>query len=194
MTRLLLLLVLLAAACTPTTTTDSTSSAAPTNTVDTEPIPTQEGGDATVVGDPGSASGLGNTLRLEGEGFVAAANGGNVALSFSGEGYYGCENSNTYALRPATGGLPQLTIILPMDITPGTYTVGDRNITASVVTADNAVYAGVLNGILVLEEVATAANQRVKGSFDVDLSNGTNSINTQGLFDFTTSSATEFCS
>jgi hypothetical protein len=193
MKRLLLLLVLLMAACSPTTT-NNTSSTAPTSTIDSEPIPTQEGGDATIVGDPGSSSGLGNPLRLAGEGFVAAANGGDVALSFNGTGYYACENGNTYALRPASGGLPQLTIILPMDITPGTYTIGDRNITVSVVTADNQVYAGVLNGILVLEEVATAANQRVKGSLDVDLSNGTNSINAQALFDFTTTSTTVFCS
>ncbi|MDQ7025266.1 MAG: hypothetical protein Q9P44_06865 [Anaerolineae bacterium] len=193
---MLLMTLVLVAACSPTTSsTDSPSTTAPNNaptsTVDTEPIPTREGGDAQITGDPGS--GFGFDLSVDGDGFVAVASGDNVALEFDGEGFFACENSNTYAIRPSTGALPLLTIIVPADITVGTYTIGDRNIMASVVTADNAVYAGIINGILVLDAVATESGQRVTGNFDVDVSNGSNTINARGEFDFMTTSDTVFC-
>lgn len=193
---ILMLTVLLVAACNPTTSTDSPSTTIPTNaptsTIDTEPIPTREGADDTeITGDPGS--GFGNESASDDEGFVAVVSGGNVALEFDGEGFYGCENSNTYAIRPSTGALPLLTIIVPADITVGTYTIGDRNIMAMVATADNAVYAGIIDGILILEAVATEVGQRVTGNFDVDVSNGSNTINARGEFNFTTTPDTVFC-
>ena len=136
---LMILVAILAACSTPPANTPN-----PTATVSGESAPTQEGG-IDVSGDPGAGFGFGD--MLEGEGFAAVVTGDNVALEFNDAGYYGCENGNTYAIRPANGSLPQLTIIVPADIAPGNYTLGDRNITAMIATADNQVYAGILDGI-----------------------------------------------
>lgn len=185
---LILMLLVLAACSTPPANTTN-----PTGNPNGEGVPTQEGGTGVdVSGDPGSGFGFGD--MLEGEGFAAVVSGNNVALEFDDVGYYGCENGNTYAIRPANGSLPQLTIIVPADITPGTYTLGDRNVTATVATADNQVYAGILDGILVIDSIATAANQQVKGSFDFSATNGSNSVSAQGEFDFMPASDTVFCS
>ena len=188
MKQILVLMILgaiLAACSTPPANTVN-----PTATTSGESAPTQEGG-IDVSGDPGSGFGFGD--MLEGEGFAAVVSGDNVALEFHGMGYYGCENGNTYAIRPASGGLPQLTIIVPSDIAPGNYTLGDRNITATIATADNQVYAGILDGILVIDSIATAAGQQVKGSFDFSATNGSNSVTAQGEFDFMPASDTVFC-
>jgi hypothetical protein len=182
---LMTLILALAACSTPPANTTN-----PTAVPNGESAPTQEGG-IDVSGDPGTGFGFGD--MLEGEGFAAVVSGDNVALEFNDAGYYGCENGNTYAIRPANGNLPQLTIIVPADIAPGNYTLGDRNITAMVVTADNQVYAGILDGILVLDSIATAANQQVKGSFDFSATNGSNTVLAQGEFDFMPASATVFC-
>ena len=190
MKQLLILMILigiLTACSTPPANTTN-----PTATVSGESAPTQEGGTGIEVsGDPGSGFGFGD--MLEGEGFAAVVSGNNVALEFDDAGYYGCENGNTYAIRPASGGLPQLTIIVPADIAPGNYTLGDRNITATIATADNQVYAGILDGILVIDSIATAAGQQVKGSFDFSATNGSNSVTAQGEFDFMPASDTVFC-
>ena len=187
---MLIILLFLFAACSPTHTTSPTS--APTNSTDGEAIPTREGDSgADISGDPGSGFGFGD--MLEGEGFAAVVSGDGVALEFNDVGYFGCENGDTYAIRPSEGGLPQLTILLPADISPGTYTLGDRNITAMVVTADNQAYAGILDGILVIDSVAGTVGEQVKGSFDFSATNGTNTVNAQGVFDFTTPSGTGFC-
>src|SRR5262245_5539105 len=92
---LMIALLILAACSTPPANTTN-----PTATVSSESVPTQEGGTgADVSGDPGSGFGFGN--MLEGEGFAAVVSGNNVALEFNDAGYYGCENGNTYAIRPA---------------------------------------------------------------------------------------------
>jgi hypothetical protein len=183
---LMTMLLVLAACSTPPANTTN-----PTAVTNGESAPTQEGG-IDVSGDPGTGFGFGD--MLEGEGFAAVVSGDNVALEFHGTGYYGCENGNTYAIRPSSGGLPQLTIIVPADIAAGTYTLGDRNITAMIATADNQVYAGILDGILVLDGIATAAGQQVKGSFDFSATNGSNTVAAQGVFDFMPASDTVFCS
>ena len=185
---LMILLLVLAACSTPPANTTN-----PTATMNGESVPTQEGGTGVdISGDPGSGFGFGD--MLEGEGFAAVVSGDNIALEFDDTGYYGCENGNTYAIRPTNGSLPQLTIIVPADVAPGTYTLGDRNVTATVVTADNQVYAGILDGFLVIDSIATAAGQQVKGSFVFSATNGSNTVSAQGEFDFMPASDTVFCS
>jgi hypothetical protein len=192
---LIIIMMLIMSACTSTTSTNtSTNTPAPNNNTNSggEPTPTREGDSgADITGDPGSGFGFG--ALLQGDGFAALAEGSGINLEFNDAGSYGCENGNTYALRPATGEFPQLTIILPTDITSGTFTVGDDNISASLATAENSVYAGIIAGILVLENVPASSAERITGNFDVDLSNGSNTVNVRGEFDFVIGEDTVFC-
>ncbi len=173
-------------AATPTATPDSTQ---PTTT---EPTPTAEGDTSSVTGDPGS--GFAMEGGLQGTGFQAVIDGA-VQATMSGQGYYACENS-MYVIRPLPDGLQQVTLILPANIVPGVYRLvdmGGSGPAATVSFSDGQVYAGRVDGVLVLNSVASAPDQNVSGSFDFTASNGAGEVSARGEFDFTSQSGVLYC-
>lgn len=196
---LLLLIVLLPilTACDDLDTVLSPTRTPVDSPTDAVPTPTREGAtpapnpQPTIFSDPADGFGIPDesTAAFEAELFGA------VERTLSGPGYLGCENGQ-YALRPSDEGLEQVTITLPPDITPGNYdigTIGSADVSGIVSLADNRVFANRVDGLLILEAMATGGGQAVRGSFDFSASNGAQTINARGEFDFTSDPNAAYC-
>lgn len=184
------LLVLVIIGCTPVETPTAAPGNTPSGTTN-EPTPTAEGV-SDVTGDPGS--GFGIETGLQGSGFEAVIDGA-MQATMTGPGYYACENS-MYVIRPLPDGLQQVTLILPANIVPGVYRLvdmGGSGPAATVSFSDGQVYAGRVNGVLVLNSVATGAGQSVSGNFDFTASNGAGEVSARGEFDFTSQEGVLYC-
>ncbi len=186
----ILIIIALLGACAPTTTTDTTGN--------NEPVPTREGAsadDIEVSGDPGSGFGLGDA-GADG-GFIAELSGASNE-SLSGRGVINCEN-NVYVIRPALDMFPQVSLILPTGATPDNYTLANNQgdgsaASASVFFADGRVFAANVNGIVIINNLATQAGQPVSGSFDFSASSGSQTIDARGEFDFISGEDAIYCS
>ena len=145
-------LVLLVSACT------TGGSDAPANN---EPVPTREGVDA------GSGSIEGDVF--DGSGFFAVLEGAE-SLVVEDEGTINCENGG-YVIRPAINTFPQISLILPVNSGAGNYPLvnnsGDGSVaTATVFFNDGRVFASAIDGILIVNSLASSAGQVVSGTFD----------------------------
>lgn len=186
-------LLLILAACSPAEPTP-----APTSTSrGSIATPTREGAlsapndSGEVQGDPGSGFGFETTFA---GGFEAIVAGGRSAV-MDGNGYFACENDQ-YVIRPSDDGLQQVTLIVNPGVRPGTHQLGNQGASAAsamVAFDDGAVYAGDVQGLLVLNNIAAAPEQRVRGSFDFRASNGTDTVNVAGEFDFMSASRVRYC-
>ncbi len=202
---LLLIAVLVAACDTGTTDSGGGNTAAPDGaspTPEGAAQPTSEPGiilpgegEMTLIGDP--PGGSNPDTSTQGRGFVAQLSG----PAFSGEiveaGYIGCENDR-YVIRSSNENFPQVTLILPPDVTPGTYSFGDMSrdpaaASASVTLADNQVFAGSVIGTLILNTVASAPGEVVSGSYDFSASNGESNLSVEGSMEFRAAEGTVFC-
>lgn len=189
---LILLLILLITACTPTTGTPAN------NNSGGAPTPTREGDDnggIEVSGDPGSGFGLGDAP--EGTGFVAQLDGAET-LDVRGAGTINCENG-VYVIRADMSSFPQISLILPSGASPETFTLANNTGDGSVASAnvffeDGRVFAATVEGILIINDLATSPNQPVRGSFDFSASSGAQMINARGEFDFMSGENAVYCS
>lgn len=195
MHKLLLLTLLIVAACTPTDTTLPTQAVLPDgNTAGSSvPTPTREGASEAVVGDAGSGFGFENSADAP---FYATISGA-IDAQIGGEGYIACENGR-YTVRTSPQGLEQVTLILPPQPATGTYNLRDNSsdtasVSATVSFDDGAVYAGNIDGILILDTVATANGEGISGTFDFSASNGAGSIMVRGELDFSATADATFC-
>lgn len=193
----LLLLIVSLVACAPvaTDTPDLTD-----NPTDNHPTPTREGdvsnddGDIEVSGDPGSGFGLGDASA---EGAFTAEITGAEEVSISETGVINCEN-NVYVIRPSLDSFPQISLILPQGASPGNFNLvnntGDGTVaTASLFFEDGRVFAVAVEGILIVNDLATQAGQSVSGSFDFSASSGAETINVRGEFDFVSGEDAIYC-
>lgn len=205
----LLLLVLLLAACDAGTTGSGGDVASRTPAVGGAASPTPEGGAAPtsdgsiilpgdgeedVVGDPED----GFETGTQGMGFLALVTGSAFNGEIAGDGYFACEN-NRYAIRSDSSNFPQVTLILPADVTPGTYSFGDMDtdpdvVAAMIVLEDNSVFAGSVLGTLILNTVADTPGEIVSGSYDFTASNGQSTLAAEGSFEFRSSEGVTYCS
>ena len=191
---LLFVLIFVAACGTTSETTDTPpdNNPAPTQeTGDEFPTPTREGDDGLTVpteegiqGDPGS--GFGFDTEFDG-GFLANINGTEVI----GEGAYNCE-SGFYIIQIRENASPQVTLRLRANLQPGTYNFGSGDILASLNT--NGQVANAETGVIVINNLAVAPDQQVRGSFafTATLFNAVNDVS--GEFDFTSSAEATYCS
>lgn len=193
--RILSMLILLLAlvACTPTTGSP---------TADTIPTPTREGSVITgeTNGDNGSVTGdLGigfGVSELPNTPFAALVTGAE-AISISGDGAFGCENG-LYVIRSSASDFPQVSLILPSNASTGEFALstnqGDgATASASLFFADGRVFAGGVDGLLVIESLATAPTQQIIGSFVFTANNGGAEVEVQGQFSFIALPTTVFC-
>ncbi|MGJ3238846.1 MAG: hypothetical protein ACFE0Q_09090 [Anaerolineae bacterium] len=178
-------------ACVPTTTTVIDD--------DDEPIPTREGviegGEDSITGDPGSGFGLDDENLVEG--FVAELNG-TQAVTVAGEGTLTCENG-VPVIRASIDDFPQVAIILTSGATPGNYTLQDNPgdgsaASATVFLEDGRAFANEVEGLAVINDLATETGQPVIGSFDFSASSGTETISARGEFNFSADADSTFCS
>jgi len=181
---LIFLTLIAIASCTPSDTVNNSDSA---------PIPTREG-DIEVSGDPGSGFGLGDASNDSG--FVAEMSGAETE-TLSGAGTINCENS-VYVIRPSLDSFPQISLILPGNATPGTFTPvnnpGDGSAaSASVFFEDGRVFATGIEGILIVNDLATAPGQAVSGNFDFSARSNSESISVRGEFDFISTEDAVYC-
>ncbi|MEO1288613.1 MAG: hypothetical protein AAFV93_12660 [Chloroflexota bacterium] len=191
MMRLIVTLLLIAlSACAPTTSSPTSDN------TNTDPIPTREGVDNSdeVTGDPGSGFGLGDAGSEAG--FTADLSGA-ITATLANAGTINCEN-NGYVIRGSLDSFPQISLILPIGASPDTFTLSDNTGDGSVATAtvflqDGSVYASNVEGILIVNDLATEAGQAVKGSFDFSASSSNNRINARGEFDFISSENAVYC-
>jgi len=165
--------------------------------------PTSDGGDiiqpgtgeGAVNGDPQSGDDF-QTGTL-GSGFIADVSGPAFNGRIEGEGYFACENDR-YVIRRSDSGLEQVTLILPPDVTPGTYSFGDMSQfpdspSAMVTLEDNRVFAGSVIGTLILNTVADAPNEIVSGSYEFNASNGQSNLSVEGSFEFRSAEDVAYC-
>jgi hypothetical protein len=192
-------LLTIISACTPLA--ESTLEASPVATIDSLPTPSREGqvsgNTDEIVGDPGSGFGLNVLGENQSEnGFVAQTEGA-VRISITGIGSINCENA-VYVIRPNLNTFPQVSLILPQSARPTNYTLventGDGTVaSASLFLADGSVFAEAVEGLLIINELASAANQAVKGSFDFTASNGLSQVAVRGTFDFISAADADYC-
>ena len=196
---LILLLMLAITACAPTTTEPSNPTSIPNNNdTNNAPTPTREGDDSNdieVSSDPGSGFGLGDDS--DSTGFTAQLDGAET-LDVSGAGTINCENG-VYVIRANMSSFPQLSLILPSGASPETFNLannmGDGSVaSASVFFEDGRVFAASVDGILIINDLATSPNQTVRGSFDFSASSGSQTINARGEFDFVSGDDAVYCS
>lgn len=163
--------------------------------------PTSEGsiilpgeGEISVTGDPQN----GFETGTQGFGFRAQVTGNVFNDEIAGDGYFACENDR-YVIRSDGSNLPQVTLILPADVAPGTYSFGDMDtdpevVAAMIVLEDNSVFAGSVLGTLILNTVADAPGEVVSGSYDFTASNGQSTLAAEGSFEFRSSEGVTYCS
>lgn len=208
---LLLSVISLLVACVPVTSTPISSTGgdvAPSPTregaenIDSEPIPTREGventesdnSEATPV-DSGSSFGLNEASQ--GTGFTADIDGAET-LTINENGTINCEN-NVYVIRGALDTFPQVSLILPDNASLGNFNLvnnpGDGSAaSATVFFQDGRAFASSVDGILIIEALATQAGQAVTGSFDFSAGSGSQTINVRGEFNFISGDNSVYCS
>lgn len=145
-------------------------------------------------------------------GFTAQLSGAEEK-SITGPGFYQCTEPTEAEIGDTTTTLPgyqeiaaearafdSVQFLLPRNIGPGEYTLntmgtlrpGD-DFVAIAITDPAVMYGNIISGTLTLEQLPAAAGDTVKGSFTFSASNGSEIINVEGAFEFTTSAATAFC-
>lgn len=202
---LIVMLIGLLAACAPTetdsptvaVTSDEPVAATPTRENDAEAasvsIPTANS-DNSLQGDPGSDAGF--QVAAAQDGFQFSLFGATTAEDI-GAGVLNCENGQM-VIRATNGDFPQITLILPQGSGTGEFTLHDHSLTgdsasASVFLADGSVFAADVEGILIVDALADAIAEEVRGSFDFSASSGTSLINARGEFDFVADAQDSFC-
>ena len=184
---MIMLILIVIASCTPSDTVN--------NNTDSGATPTREGdSDIEVSGDPGSGFGLSD--ESDDGGFVAELSGAETE-TLSGAGIINCENS-VYVIRPSLDSFPQISLILPRDAGTGSFNLvnnpGDGSAaSATVFFDDGRVFAIGVDGILIVDAIATEAGQAVQGSFDFSASSGSEIIDARGEFDFISGEDTIYC-
>jgi hypothetical protein len=187
---IILLLITLLAACTASPNTSPTSAVA---------TPTREGsviseatGEANdVIGDPGIGFGISDLPNAP----FAALVTGDVEITVTGDGSYGCENG-TYVIRSSAGDFPQISLILPIGNSTGQFELGNndgQNASASLFLADGRAFAGGIEGLLIVNSIATAPTQLVTGNFVFEATNGGDNVEVSGQFNFMAGVDTVFC-
>lgn len=187
---IILLCMMILAACTPSPNTSPTS-ALPTPSREGSVIEavTEESNDIT--GDPGSGFGVDELPNTP----FAALVTGDVEISVTGDGAFACENG-VYVIRSSVGDLPQISLILPANASTGQFELHNNdgvNASASLFLADGSVFAGGIDGLLIINSIATAPTQLVEGNFVFEANNGGDNVEVQGQFSFMAGVNTVFC-
>lgn len=196
---ILAMITLLIGACAPTEPETNTGSGTGNDT-SVLPTPTREGdtsGDTEITGDPGSGFGLGDETSNDATNNFSGTISGAVTSTFSGAGAINCEN-DVYVIRADMANFPQISLILPSNPETGALILGDNlgdgsTPSATVFFADASVYASNVQGVVVIDNLATAPNQQVSGNFDFSASNGVGVINVRGEFDFISGEDAIYC-
>lgn len=208
----LLALIWLLVACSPTTSTEDANdisdnsgselnltsipvTIAPTTENNSDPIPTREGVTTDVSSDSGSGFGLDDAVP-QGSGFTAEIDGAET-LTVSGIGVINCEN-NVYVIRASLDSFPQISLILPGNASPGNFTLvnnpGDGSAaSATVFFEDGRVFATAIDGILIINALATEPGQAVSGNFDFSARSSSQTINASGEFEFVSGEDAVYC-
>lgn len=153
-------------------------------------------GEGDITGDPQGGGDF--QTGTQGRGFEAQISGFEFTGVMNGDGYFACENNDRYVIRTSDSGLEQVTLILPPDVTPGTYSFGDMSQfpdtpSAMVTLEDNSVFAGSVIGSLILNTVADAPNELISGSYDFIASNGESNLSVEGSFEFRSAEGVAYC-
>jgi hypothetical protein len=189
----ILLLLLFLVACTPPQS--NPANGLPTPTREGSVISDDTGGDnGSVIGDPGIGFGVD---ELPNTPFAALVTGA-VEITVTGDGSYGCENG-VYVIRSSASDFPQISLILQREPAEGsTYELGTNqgdgsNNSATLFLEDGRAYAAGVDGLLIIDSLATAPTGLVTGSFDFTANNGSGEVQVRGQFNFMAAPNTVFC-
>lgn len=184
------LCIIILAACTPGSSTNPTS-ALPTPSREGSVISEATGEANDVIGDPGIGFGISDLPNAP----FAALVTGDADITVTGDGAYGCENG-VYVIRSSAGDFPQVSLFLPVGGGTGQFELVNNdgmNASASLFLADGRAFAGGIEGLLIVNSIATAPTQLVSGNFVFSATNGGDNVEVSGQFNFMAGVDTVFC-